>query len=214
MLPFGPHLLAVDETNLLKVWDIKAEEVSLELNFSAETFTITAMIHPVTYLNKILVGSSQGSMQLWNLKTAKQVYTFNGWESPVAVLEQAPAVDVVAVGLASGGIMLHNLKFDETIMKFKQDWGPITALTFRTDGAPIMITGSTHGHLAIWDLEQQVLLLQHRNAHKGAITGLKSLPSEPLIVTSSRDNSLKVNILNYLSFSAQVLIFSYADVDI
>ena len=192
MLPFGPHLIAVDETNLLKVWDIKAEEVSSELNFNAASFEISALIHPVTYINKILLGSVQGSMQLWNLKTAKQVYTFDGWESPITILEQAPAIDVVAVGLASGEIILHNLKFDESIVKFNQEWGPITALCFRTDGAPIMITGSTQGHLAIWDLEKKALLQQHRNAHRGAVTGLKSISSEPLIVTSSVDNSLRV----------------------
>jgi U3 small nucleolar RNA-associated protein 21 len=45
---------------------------------------------------------------------------------------QAPAVDVVAVGLANGQIVLHNLKFDETVMKFTQDWGPVTTITFRT----------------------------------------------------------------------------------
>lgn len=45
---------------------------------------------------------------------------------------QAPAVDVVAVGLVSGHIIIHNIKFDETLMKFQQDWGPITAISFRT----------------------------------------------------------------------------------
>lgn len=192
MLPFGPHLIAVDETNVLKVWDIKAEEVTSELNFNATSFEISALIHPVTYINKILLGSVQGTMQLWNLKTAKQVYTFNGWKSSITILEQAPAIDVVAVGLASGEIILHNLKFDESIVKFNQEWGPITALCFRTDGAPIMISGSTQGHLAIWDLEKKALLQQHRNAHRGAVTGLKAIASEPLIVTSSVDNSLRV----------------------
>lgn len=192
MLPFGFHLLAVDESNLLKVWELRSAQVSLELIFNPETFSISAMVHPVTYINKILFGSTQGSMQLWNLKTAKQVFAFNGWKSPITILEQAPAIDVVAVGLASGDVMLHNLKFDETVMKFRQEWGPITSLTFRTDGAPIMITGSTQGHLAIWDLEQQSLIHQQRRAHRGAVTGLKALPSEPLIISSSPDNSLKV----------------------
>ena len=41
-------------------------------------------------------------------------------------------MDVVGVGLQSGKIVLHNLKFDETVMRFQQDWGPVTALTFRT----------------------------------------------------------------------------------
>jgi len=41
-------------------------------------------------------------------------------------------VDVVAIGLANGQIYLHNLKFDETITKFTQDWGPVTTIAFRT----------------------------------------------------------------------------------
>ena len=45
---------------------------------------------------------------------------------------QAPAVDVVAVGLADGQIILHNLRYNESVMTFKQDWGPVTNITFRT----------------------------------------------------------------------------------
>lgn len=41
-------------------------------------------------------------------------------------------MDVIAVGLVSGHIMVHNIKFDEMLMKFQQDWGPITAIAFRT----------------------------------------------------------------------------------
>lgn len=50
----------------------------------------------------------------------------------IFLVSQAPAVDVVGVGLQSGKIILHNLKFDEVVMTFHQDWGPVTALSFRT----------------------------------------------------------------------------------
>lgn len=40
-------------------------------------------------------------------------------------------MDVIAVGLVTGHIIVHNIKFDETLMKFQQDWGPITAISFR-----------------------------------------------------------------------------------
>ena len=30
-------------------------------------FTATSLLHPATYLNKVVVASSQGSMQLWNV---------------------------------------------------------------------------------------------------------------------------------------------------
>lgn len=55
--------------------------------------------HPPTYLNKMLFGSQEGTIQLWNLKTKKLVYGFKGWGSPVLCIEPSPAIDVVAVGL-------------------------------------------------------------------------------------------------------------------
>ena len=47
-------------------------------------------------------------------------------------LVQSPAVDVVGAGLHDGGVVLHNLRYDETLMRFRQEWGPATALSFRT----------------------------------------------------------------------------------
>jgi hypothetical protein len=32
-------------------------------------FTATSILHPATYLNKVVVASSQGGMQLWNILT-------------------------------------------------------------------------------------------------------------------------------------------------
>ena len=45
---------------------------------------------------------------------------------------QAPAIDVIAVGLADGRVVLHNIRYDETLITFTQDWGPVTAISFRT----------------------------------------------------------------------------------
>ena len=56
-----------------------------------------------------------------------------------------------------------------------------------------MATGSTQGHIVLWDLEERKLQSQMRESHNGAVTGMKCLPSEPLMVTSSSDNSLKVS---------------------
>jgi len=50
----------------------------------------------------------------------------------VCVIGQAPAVDVVAVGLSSGCVVVHNIRYDEKLMSFTQDWGPVTAISFRT----------------------------------------------------------------------------------
>lgn len=71
LLPFGPHLIAIDEKSTLKMWDIKSEEVYTELEFDNKSFQITSVMHPVTYINKILLGSEQGQIQMWNMHTRK-----------------------------------------------------------------------------------------------------------------------------------------------
>ncbi|KAH0628125.1 hypothetical protein JD844_008892 [Phrynosoma platyrhinos] len=196
VLPFGDHVISVDSDNVLIIWDIQSEEEYLQLNFDKSVFAVSAVMHPSTYLNKILLGSEQGSLQLWNIKSNKLLYTFPGWGGGVTVLQQAPAVDVVAVGLVSGHIIVHNIKFDEMLMKFQQDWGPITAISFRTDGHPVMAAGSPVGHIGLWDLEEKKLLGQMRDAHSTAISGLSFVQGEPLLITNGSDNAIRVWIFD------------------
>lgn len=204
LLPFGPHLISVDESSNLKVWDIKAESLYLELSFDNNVFHVTTALHPSTYINKILLGSQQGKLQLWNIRTSKVLYTFSGWGSAVTALEQAPAIDVVGIGLANGQIKLHNLKYDETVIEFSQDWGLVTKLSFRTDGYPIMASGSLSGHVVFWNLEERKVVNQ-LHAHSGAVSGLQCLPNEPLMVTSSADNSVKLWIFDMPDGGARLL---------
>lgn len=205
MIPFGIHLISVDEHSQLRIWDIKEETVHLQMSFSNDLFKITTILHPSTYINKILFGSEQGQMQLWNINKVKLVYNFKGWDTPITCLEQAPAIDVAAIGLNSGRIILHNLKYDETIMDFVQDWGSVTSISFRTDGSPIMACGSAIGHITFWDLENRQVSTQLLKAHEGPVTGMVALSNEPLLVTSSPDNTLKLWIFDLTDGGARLL---------
>lgn len=205
MIPFGAHLISVDESSSVKIWDIKAEVVYFELTFSSSIFNISALLHPSTYINKILFASDKGEMQLWNINTAKLIYTFKSWKARITCLEQAPAIDVVAVGLSTGRIILHNLKYDETIMEFTQDWGLVTSISFRSDGHPIMATGSVAGHIVFWDLEERRVASQLLAAHDDSVTGMVCLSNEPLILTSSPDNTLKLWIFDMTDGGARLL---------
>ena len=60
------------------------------------------------------------------------------------------------------------------------------------DGASIMASASAIGHIAIWDLDKRRLQSEIRDAHNGRISGLKFLSNEPLLITNSSDNSIKV----------------------
>lgn len=204
LFPFGVHLVSVDEDNVLKLFDIKDETQFLELSFD-NNFKIITLCHPPTYLNKILLGGENGVLQLWNLRTAKLVYTFKGWDSKVLVTEPAPAIDVVAIALENKKIILHNLKYDKTILTFVHDWGTVSSLSFRMDGAPVMVTGSKKGHIVMWDLEERRVMSQVQSAHSGSIVGMQCLMSEPLMVTNSVDNSLKLWIFDMPDGGARLL---------
>lgn len=204
LLPFGKHLISIDDDNILKVFDVDTEAVYLDLPFQANNFKISAVMHPSTYINKIVLGSCQGGLQLWNIKESKLVHTFNSVESKILVLEQAPAIDVCAIGLQDGKIILLNLKFDEKIMQFSQEWGPVTGISFRTDGHPIMTTSSTNGQVVLWNLEEKKIASQ-LVAHEDSVTTTTCFPSEPLMLTTSPDNSMKLWIFDMPDGGARLL---------
>ncbi|RWS08175.1 WD repeat-containing protein 36-like isoform X2 [Dinothrombium tinctorium] len=195
LLPFGPHLISVDESSVLKIWEIRTAELFCELPFNNESFKITTIMHPNTFLNKIVIGSEQGQLQLWNIRTQKLIYSFKGWKSSVLCIEQSPACNVVAIGLANGKIIIHDLKQDETVMSFTQEWGPVIRLSFRTDDPneyPFLVSSSSIGHIAIWNLEKRKLQSQMRDLHNGPITGCHFIEKEPLLITTSCDNAIRV----------------------
>uniref|UniRef100_A0A3P8RJC7 WD repeat domain 36 n=1 Tax=Amphiprion percula TaxID=161767 RepID=A0A3P8RJC7_AMPPE len=205
LLPLGDQLISADSGGDVIVWDVQGGDIYLRLHFDPNTFYVSAMMHPSTYLNKVLLGSSQGALQLWNIKTSKLLFTFKGWLAGITVLQQSPAVDVVGVGTATGRIIIHNIRLDETLMSFMQDWGPVTSLAFRTDGPPVVASSSPQGHIAFWDLERRQLVTQQRHAHRTAVAAATFLQGEPLLVTNGADNAIKVWIFDQEGGGARLL---------
>lgn len=70
--------------------------------FVGSDFTPTCLAHPDTYLNKVVVGSEEGRLQLWNFSTRRMLFEFGGWGAAVRCIAPSPALDVVGVGLADG----------------------------------------------------------------------------------------------------------------
>ncbi|VDM39838.1 unnamed protein product [Toxocara canis] len=195
MIPFGEVIVVVDVCSSIHILDVEDGSRVLQID-SAGEFTITAATHPATYLNKIVVGSGNGKLRLLNVKTGKLIHEFaTQFEGEVSVLEQSPAVDILAVGLRSGQIHLHNVRTDETISVFAQDT-PVTAVAFRCDGEESMISAGENGMLAVWDLNERRLMGQMPSAHQRSITALYFLVGEPLMVSSGTDNTLKTWIFD------------------
>ncbi|KAL4123846.1 hypothetical protein PRIC2_009692 [Phytophthora ramorum] len=203
MMTVGTILFSLDDEGVIKIWDLLTMEIVDTLTFSAG-FTPTTMLHPDTYLNKILVGSEEGALQLWNIRKMKCIYEFQGWGSAVTALEQSPAVDVVSIGLADGRLMVHHLQLDERVLDFRQEQkSSITAMSFRTDAGtsttPLVVSGSRSGDIAVWNLQTKRLESVIAAAHDGAVVSLQFLANEPLLLSSGTDNSIKLWIFDHLN---------------
>ena len=91
-------------------------------------------------------------------------------------------MDVITVGLSDGRAVLHNIRYNEKIVEFKQDWGPVTALMFRTgttcfSNYPrnvndlLTVTGDktvkeTRKELVVWNCVEVSILHRDRHAHR------------------------------------------------
>lgn len=186
------YLVSIDADNILFHWRISDKEILNIISFEPTTFKITSICCPLNYSQKILIGSQSGQLELWNVKDEKCLYQFKGWDSKVMCLVQSPVEDVIGIGLEDGNIHIHNIKYDEVIMKIYQEYGPVTSMSFRLDNLPYLVTASSVGHLMIWNLERKKLSSQIRNAHADCISKCQFIRNESLLVTSGHDNSLKV----------------------
>ncbi|KAF9141194.1 hypothetical protein BGX30_005300 [Mortierella sp. GBA39] len=193
---FGQHIISICSDNSVKLNDHTTGELYTTIDFDS-SFTVTTLIHPSTYLNKILIGSNQGSMQIWNIRTSTMVYAFKSFNSPITCFTQTPVVDVIAVGLLDGSIVLHNIRTDATIMTLRQE-GKVTAVTFRTDDQHVMASANMYGDIALWDLNRQKILHVMKGAHDGSIPSIQFLNGQPILMSSGADNAVKQWIFDSL----------------
>lgn len=135
-------------------------------------------------------------------------HRFTTIPTAVTAMVQSPAVDVVAVGYEDGTIQIIDIRLGELVMKMRNDDGGVTALSFRmgklrfdfsysradpcTDGPPVFATASTSGSIALWDLSKEGRLIHvQRMAHEQAVSALEWVSGQPLLISSSGDNSVK-----------------------
>ena len=158
-------------------------------------------MHPVSYLNKIVIAGERDSLQVFNIEANEVIYNFKNIvqkfsAAKIMTVEQSTLVDIVAVGLESGDILVVNLKKDKIIANFSQD-SPVKSLSFSTDPSlekSLLVTCTTDGNIIFWDLNEKKIHSVVQKAHNSKpIDKVEFLHNEPIVVSSSgEDNSVKM----------------------
>lgn len=192
----GHNLISLNDEEAL-VFDIQNHSLhgSLELE---PGFCPSTICHPPTLLNKVLIGSSNGELQLWNVSTLKKIHSFSCLRTRGGVcitsMEPSPVLDVIAVGYADGVISMIDIKKDKVLFTFKQT-SSVSCLCFRSlrndeSDESSLISGGENGEIVIWNLAERKLQGVIEGAHNSGVTALHQLPGEPCFASSGKDNGV------------------------
>uniref|UniRef100_A0A2K6FTJ2 WD repeat domain 36 n=1 Tax=Propithecus coquereli TaxID=379532 RepID=A0A2K6FTJ2_PROCO len=164
--PFGDHVISVDADSILIIWHIYSEEEYLQLTFEKSVFKISAILHPSTYLNKILLGSEQG----------------NGHP-------------IMAAGSPCGHIGLWDLEDKKLINQIRNAHSTaIAGLTF-LHREPLLVTNGADNALRIWIFDGPTgegRLLRFRMGHSAPLTSIRYYGQNgQQILSASQDGTLQ-----------------------
>lgn len=219
---FGSWIVGVCDKRLL-VWKASTYELYTVLQ-SISPMPFAACIASLpTFLNKIVVGRQDGSVEIWNVSSGKLVYTImppSAAYGAVTALEPTPALGLVAIAYEQGPVLIHDVKADRTVIALSASSGlAVTSITFRTDGMGagddgrkpgVMATASINsGDITLWDLNNGgrkagTLRAAHANPspnYGGGISKVEFLAGQAVIVSSGLDNSLKSWVFDAVPFS-------------
>jgi len=200
LLVVGDILFVHSSDGHVAGYDVKTSELALKVDLAKSGVTakasraaakLTAWVHPLSYLNKLLLGDEEGSLFILNVRSGKCVHRFAPLGASITCIAQSPAVDVLAFGLMDGRIIVRNIKFDETLFEFTQTDGSVTDLSFRTDNTSILASASSNGGVYIWSLEDERLLASMPQAHDSHVCTCTFLQAHHTLCLYCHLNSMR-----------------------
>lgn len=207
LLVFGEYLIVASSDGDVNVFRKPSESKiptehhttirSVNTKFDGD---IVGLVHPPTYMNKVVVATTN-HLFLVNIRTGKTIFKTpeNQLGEQISAVECAPALDILAVGSATGSVFLYNIKKgkqlgDKIVASPTDVSAKITSVSFRTDGFHYLVAGMNNGELFFYDLAKKARVHVSRCVHDestGGVANVKFLNGQPIVVTNGGDNQLK-----------------------
>lgn len=200
------------------VWDLQTFALIGRIPAEKESGGISCVIHPETYLNKIVIGyHCGGELQLWNIKTFKHIHSFrsSSLSGGVSALSLSIHPNVIGVGYSNGLLRLIDLQKDQVLcqLQHSSEQGSVKSLTYRKDAECLtpgaFVSGCENGDLVVWDTKDSSMLHLVESAHSvdcGGLSHVECLGWEPLMISAGMDNSICVWIFDGIDQQPRILL--------
>ncbi|KAJ4372309.1 beta transducin [Neocucurbitaria cava] len=191
-------------------WDVKKGELLSRWRDASCTDEVTVICPSEVDPDVFAVGYADGSIRIWDARTATVVISFNGHKSAVTTL----VFDQTGVRLASGAkdtdIVIWDLVSETGLFKLRGHKGQITGLRFLHPGnAPpeegadeqeadldtdqaFLLSTSKDSLIKIWDIATQHCIETHIAQTNGECWALGVSPDGSGCITAGNDGELKV----------------------
>lgn len=192
-------------------WDIKKGELLSRWRDSTCTEEVTVIRRSEIDPDVFAVGYADGSIRIWDARTATVIISFNGHKSAVTVL----AFDQTGVRLASGSkdtdIIVWDLVSESGLFKLRGHKGQVTGLQFLHPSAEngadeedvemdsdqaFLLSTSKDALIKIWDVSTQHCIETHVAQTNGECWALGVSPDGSGCITAGNDGELKVWAIN------------------
>jgi len=147
---------------------------------------------------RIISGSSDNTVKVWDLNTGAEVLTFTGHASPVNAVAVAVTPDGTRVisGSSDNTVRVWNLEEGTETLTFNGHSLPVVAVAVTPDGKKVVSASiATINSIKVWDLatgKEELTLKGH-----GDLVRTVSIPPENQIISASDDGTIKVwNLTN------------------
>ncbi|KAF1840582.1 WD40 repeat-like protein [Cucurbitaria berberidis CBS 394.84] len=191
-------------------WDVKKGELLSRWRDASCTDEVTVICRSEVDEDVFAVGYADGSIRIWDARTATVIISFNGHKSAVTTL----AFDQTGVRLASGAkdtdIVIWDLVSETGLFKLRGHKGQITGLRFLHPGnaspedgvdneevdmdadQAFLLSTSKDSLIKIWDIATQHCIETHIAQTNGECWALGVSPDGSGCITAGNDGELKV----------------------
>ncbi|OMJ23739.1 U3 small nucleolar RNA-associated protein 21-like protein [Smittium culicis] len=208
LLIYGDLLLGLSHDNSIYVWSLKTKEIYTIIDFGIDDFHLTSIVHPSTYLDKVVIGNVlgfgflSGKIVLVNIKKDSKLLSFTqeGKVSGITFRTDLDNQAMMATSNLDGDISIWNLEKNKIVINMKGAHdGSIGGINF-INGQPLLISSGQDNRIVEWVFDNYSggdyswpRLLKHRSGHFSNPLKVRFYGNDgKKIISSARDQTLRL----------------------